>query len=272
MICLTIDVHQQTLGTGNQKHSDRGELRCAQDFLELCEERKIPFTMFTAGRCLTDQLDEMAPFFNNNLVELGGHTWDCYQPELVHRIYNKLHKIVWGCANFKGPSFYERRDIQKTIDIIEQHSGQKVRCWRNHQYVTGPNTHSLLAKAGVLLCSDDYEPGGQAQVSGGITTVPITILPDHEHLYHAERTVEWVAWWQKRYNRDTPSYFIDEWTKRVIKQIDDSEKRGVTSVLLIHPITMYLCDKYKHLNSLLDRIALADTDQIGNVFLKGAQT
>lgn len=75
------------------------------------------------------------------------------------------------------------------------------------------------------------------------------MIPDHEHLLHAERTPEWGRPpWQKRYGwKDafgSESYRIGRWTEIVLDQLARNEARGALSTMIVRPITMWLCDRF----------------------------
>ena len=89
-------------------------------------------------------------------------------------------------------------------------------------------------------------------------TLPINVIPDHEHLIHAERTKEWIEEWVKRYNWSddfgSESYPIEVWRNILIAQVHENEKNGILSNIIIHPITMYLCDNFESLRIILDSL------------------
>ena len=97
-------------------------------------------------------------------------------------------------------------------------------------YMHGPHTERSLAECGLEVCSDGvdrYSQGPQWH-SDGIFNFPINVMPDHEHLYHAERTPEYVKWFIKRYGwRDdygSDSYHVEEWTVRVVEELRQHEQ------------------------------------------------
>lgn len=255
MICLTGDLHHMSLGTGNQKHCDITEMQAAQRYLKILEEANVKVTFFISGKSFEEEWEDVKPICGSSLVEVGGHNYACFQPALFHRVWNKLTR------NYNGPAWIQRRDAQKTIDIIKQKSGRTIRAWRNHMYMHGPNTEKVLAQCGIHVCSDGVrkEAMGPEWRPAGMYSFPINIIPDHEHLYHAERTPEWVQWWIERYNWSddfgSKSYPIEEWTDIVLDGLIRNEDRGAISNLIVHPITMYLCDRFKNFKRILEFIA-----------------
>jgi hypothetical protein len=93
------------------------------------------------------------------------------------------------------------------------------------------------------------------------------VIPDHEHLYHAERTPEWVDQWVRRYNWSddfgSASYQVEEWTDIVLAGLEENEARGKISNMLIHPITLYLCDRFRSFERILDYLATRQTIHVG---------
>jgi hypothetical protein len=265
MICLTGDLHHTSLGTGNQKHSDVREIVLASRYLDMLRESGTKVTYFVSGRAFEEEWDDLRAICDDELVEIGGHTYSCFEPELVHRVSKKL------CGSYAGPPWLIARDVDRTIDIIRRRTGRTIRAWRNHMYMHGPYTYDVLAKAGIEVCSDvvSNTARGPSWQAAGLIELPINVIPDHEHLFHAERTPEWVGWWQKRYHwRDafgSDSYYVDAWSDLVVSQIDENEARGALSTIIIHPITMYLCDRFASMRKILDRIRAARTVHVSEV-------
>lgn len=271
MICLTSDIHHQSLGTGNQAASDITEVEASLRFLTMLEERGIEATYFLTGRLLEEEWGAAQRLCESPLLEIGGHTYDCFEPQLFHRVSRKL------LGSYNGPAWYQRRDVRRTCEIIERRTGEPCRSWRNHMYMHGPHTDAILEEAGIELCSDGTDAGGTGPVAarGRLQHFPLNVLPDHEHLYHAERTPAWVAWWKRRYQwRDafgSDSYFIEEWTERVLDQLEANEARGAISCLLIHPITMYLCDGFRSCRKILDYLATRETCRLRDLSTVASQ-
>lgn len=270
MIVLTGDLHHQSLNTGNQQHCDLTELEVAQRYLGLLEETGTKVTFFISGKCFEEQWDEVRPIVRSELVELGGHNYSCFTPELWHRVSKKL------LGSYNGPEWYQRWDAERTIRIIEQHTGRRIRVWRNHMYMHGPYTERVLAGLGIRVCSDGVKRDslGLEPHAAGIYNLPINVIPDHEHLYHAERTREWVANWQRRYSWSDDfgpdSYDIDEWVEIAIAGIHENEARGAVSTIIVHPITMFLCDRFEGFRRLLKVISEYECVHVGDLLERSA--
>jgi peptidoglycan/xylan/chitin deacetylase (PgdA/CDA1 family) len=265
VICLTGDLHHMSLGTGNQKHCDITEVQVAQRYLALLRGAGVKVTFFVTGRAFAEEWSDLAPICADPLVEIGGHTYTCFEPSLLHRVSKKV------VGSYNGPAAYERRDVRRTIDVIRRRTGRTIRLWRNHMYMHGPWTDRVLAEEGIQLCSDTVRAAatGPSRRPDGIIDLPINVIPDHEHLYHAERTREWVAAWRARYrwtdDFGPESYAIEEWTELAIEGLRQNEQRGALSTLIIHPITMYLCDRFAGFRRILEFIAARRTVHAGEV-------
>lgn len=265
MICLTGDLHHQSLGTGNQRHCELSEVAVAARFLDRLREANVRVTFFVSGRTFDEQWHELRVVAEDPLVEIGGHTYDCFEPALVHRVWKKL-----GGA-YTGPSWLEARDVDRTIATIARHTGKRIRLWRNHMYMHGPETDRILRSRGIVACSDVVSATamGPRWNEDGLVEVPINVIPDHEHLLHAERTPAWVAAWQKRYGWTDAfgpeSYRIERWTDLVVEQLARNEARGAVSTMIIHPITMWLCDRFACFDRILEVLAKHETAHLGDV-------
>jgi len=265
MICLTADLHHMSLNTGNQQHSDKTEMSLAGEFVKMMETRNIKGTFFITGRSFEEEWTEVRPIAESPNIEIGGHTYEAFEPALLHRIWMKL------TGNYNGPYAYQYRDTKKTIDIILKKTGKRITTWRNHMYMHGPNTEKILSKLGIKICSDGVKKENHTLIkdASGLFNLPINIIPDHEHIIHAERTPEWIEQWQKRYKWSDDfgpeSYYIEEWTEMVLEQLQANESEGKLSVLIIHPITMYLADEFKSVQRILDYIATRQSVFMGDL-------
>jgi hypothetical protein len=118
-----------------------------------------------------------------------------------------------------------------------------------------------LKACGITICSDGVNRTSNGPVwhPAGIFNFPLNVMPDHEHLYHAERTPEWVARWVRRYNWSDDygprSYYVEAWTDLVLRELEEHEQAGVLSNMLIHPITLYLCDRLESFKRVLAFLA-----------------
>jgi len=254
-----------SLNTGNQLHTDRSEIKIAADFMTILKRYNIKSTYFITGKSFEQEWPDLMPICSDDNIEIGGHNYNCFVPELWHRGWNKL------TGNYNGPRWQQNWDIQKTKNLIFQKTGKMITSWRNHMYMHGPNTEALLINNGIDVCCDGVKrvSHGFEVHPTGLLNFPLNIIPDHEHLYHAERTPEWVDQWIKRYNWSddygSQSYYIEDWLNIVQNEITLRESRGVISHLIIHPITLYLCDRYQSMTTLAEFISQYETIQVSEL-------
>ena len=259
MICLTGDIHHASLHTGNQQHCEISEIQCAQIYNRMLQQAKVKVTYFISGKSFAEEWEDLKQICQSDNVEVGGHNFDCFEHTLWHRIWNKL------IDSYNGPRWYQRRDVLKTAHIIKQKTNRDLQVWRNHMYMHGKNTETILYQQGIKICSDGVQKdsNGLQKHPSGIYNFPLNIIPDHEHLIHAERTPQWIEQWQKRYNWSddfgSKSYYVEEWTDMVLQQLTENEEKGVISNLIIHPITLYLCDKFISFQRILDFLEQHET-------------
>lgn len=269
MICLSCDIHHMSLKTGNQQHADRPETEIAMRFLEMLEKKGVKATFFITGKCFAEEWHRIKPMCSHPLIEIGGHTYFCFEPAIIYRVSKKL------VGSYNGPRWLQWNDISRTLRIIEEKTGKQIKVWRNHMYMHGPYTEELLAKGGIQICSDNVQRSNTGLVAhpSGIYNFPLNIIPDHEHLYHAERTREWVDQWIRRYNWSddygSQSYDVAEWTNIVLNGLKIREKCGIISNMIIHPITLYLCDRLVSFNRILDFLSEHETVTMSEVLKLG---
>ena len=225
----------------------------------MVEDAGVKVTYFISGKSFAEEWDDLQAICANDNVELGGHTYYCFEPSLWHRVWNKL------INSYNGPRWYQKWDVQKTINIIQEKTGKRIELWRNHMYMHGKFTESVLKECGIKICSDGVKKDSNGLIlhATGLYNFHLNIIPDHEHLIHAERTPEWIEAWQKRYNWSDDfgpeSYNVEDWTEMVLKQLKYNEENGIISNLIIHPITLYLCDKLKSFKKILAFLAEHET-------------
>jgi hypothetical protein len=138
--------------------------------------------------------------------------------------------------------------------------------WRGHSYKIDPNTYGLLVEQGIHLVSDEVRKAEiwpkriPVRSTESVQTVdlishPLNVIPDHDHLYHAHRTVEYVREANRRgYGADefgAVSYGIQEWGDRVMKRVGEIEQRQGLATILAHPLCMYLADRFQTLERIL---------------------
>jgi len=251
MICLTIDIHHMSLDTPDQKRlKGFTESDIAAEFIRMARDRGIKLTCFVTGRLVREEPIDVYRNFDN--IEIGGHTYNAFEPQLFHRITKKL------LGTYCGPSWYQERDIRNTVRAIKEKLNIEIKSWRDHAYFNDKNTRTILNKYGIKVLSDGVsrDQAFPVQDESGVYDFPINILPDHEHLFHSDRNPASVKRWVGRYRWSdafgSESYNINKWYEIVEGQIKKRETSSEIGLMLVHPVCLYLCDEYKTISKLLN--------------------
>ena len=243
MICFTCDIHHLSLDMPYMPYSDKTELEVAALFLNLLEKYNVKATMFMTGKCFTEEWNDAEKISKHPLVEIGGHNYYCFKPFFGHRVVKKA----------LGPYWYQYHDVSRTVGCIRKRTGKKITAWRNHMLIHGPHTEKVLSKLGFKFCSDEMNPTafGPEWHINGIYNFPINIISDYDHIYHAHRTEKYVKSnpWTDVFGSE--SFYIEQWVKIVLEQIKIKLENNSTVNILIHPITMYLSDRFAGVERIL---------------------
>lgn len=261
MICLTGDVHHMSLCTKEARYLDPGdtEVQVAARYVELLEAHGVKSTLYVTGKCFTQEGRALEPVVGCPLVEVGGHGYWARQPRKLFDWYGRRTGL-WN-----GPRWFQDWDIRKNIVLCERMAGYRPVSWRAHSYKTDRNTYPLLAARGVKLVSDSIEADNRWPyvLPSGLIAHPMNVIPDHDHLYHAHRTVEFVAEANRRgYGADAfgaVSYTIEEWVAQVEQQAALIDEQGGLVTILAHPICMWIADRFHSLAQLLEHLATRET-------------
>ena len=254
MICLTGDVHHGSLRTNDQRFiGEPGdtEVRITGRYLQLLAKYDARMTLYICGRCFTEEWEDLRSTATHPLVEIGGHGYRARQPRWFFDWYGER------TGNWNGPKWFQAGDIRRCLSACEQKTGYRPLSWRAHSYKVDPNTYPLLSRHGVKLVSDDIRASNvwPERIGYGLISHPMNVIPDHDHLYHAHRTQEYVERISNiGYGADefgAASYTIEAWGRLVLEQVTRIENAGGIATILAHPLCMYLADGFKTLESLL---------------------
>ncbi len=254
MIVLTGDVHHGSLGTNDQRRSDLDEVTASERYLEIAHRHGLNVTLFVTGRTALEHPEGLARLAGAPNLEIGGHTFNAYQLPFWMRPLKRLSRSAHGFRS------WQQEEIQATRHVLEEVAGQALSSWRNHAYLSDRHTPELLATAGIRVWSDQVDPTAQGPRIGpaGLHVLPINVMPDHEHLYHAHRTVSWVSKWRRRYQFadgfGSASYTPREWADRVSEQALRLSRSGGVATILAHPLCQYLADGFSAFESLCRRL------------------
>lgn len=262
MICLTGDVHHTSLQINCQKHigdPSLTEIRIAQQYVKLLEKYGVKATLYICGRCFTEEWDDLEPVVSSPLVEVGGHMFNARFPRECFDAYGERTGL-WN-----GPRWYQDWDIRRNVEVAQEKTGRPLVAWRAHSYKVDCNTYELLAAHGIKLISDTVEKNNlwPKRIEAGIISHPMNVIPDHDHLYHAHRTREYVERINAiGYGADefgAVSYTIEEWGKLALQQAMAIDEQGGIATLLCHPICQWIADRFKTFERLLESFATRRT-------------
>lgn len=240
MIYLTGDVHTKLPGHWEQKIAG-SEVDSAKKYLEILKKYKVSSTLFLNGKCLEEDEKKVKELEKYD-VELGGHTYDNFGG--MGAIKSYLYRKIWGCIY--GPEFYQRKDIQKTKKCFEK-AGMKMMSWRTHSFGSNEKTSEILVKEGVRFISDivgEVKPFEKNGISHLPINIPVDVVTIAYGEYKPESKNPFASCVKGRINPE-------EWFEIVKNRIINNEKKNVPSILLIHPITMAVLDKF----NLFERLA-----------------
>ncbi|MDO9464454.1 MAG: polysaccharide deacetylase family protein [bacterium] len=255
MICLTGDIHHGSLNTNEQKYieiTDDSEVKISCRYLKLLEKYGIKATFYVTGKTLDEEWEDFKPIADSELVEIGGHTYGGLPISNLYRAWCKITgKAPVSHSYTHGSCLQQKKDIQKMIDVVKTKAGKNIVSWRSHGLVFDENTYPLLAEMGVQMISDDpsWNKIYAEKTKEGLISHPMNVIMDHDHIYHAHRTKEYVDNMKENWpwpdDSTADSYTIEEWGRMVEKQVLDIEKKGGIATVLMHPICMYTSDNFK---------------------------
>jgi peptidoglycan/xylan/chitin deacetylase (PgdA/CDA1 family) len=253
VICLTGDIHHSgfrhrefpnpgldDLPPAQRPYVNQSEAEVAGEYLAIARDAGLKVTFFVTGLALRRDRDAMTALVRGPGLEIGGHTYRAFEPLRLHDWFRRL------AGSYYGPAWFQRWDVKRTLAIIRRRLGTPALAWRTHAYASDRTTWRVLDALGVRILSDrvDLDTVGPQPLIGRLVSLPINVLPDHEHLYHAERTPTAFG------GAARAAYTGPEWLAVVQRQIDTIELRGGVATLLVHPICMYTLDRFQTFRAL----------------------
>lgn len=209
------------------------------------------------------------------MVEIGGHTYSGIPAGKIYKLWCKITKgYLPTHSPTYGSPFKQKIDIKKMIEIVKKKTGLNIISWRSHGYIHDKNTYIILSKMGIKIVSDEISSKKiyPEEIKKGLISVPINVIPDHDHIYHAHRDENFVEKAKKvGYGKDDfgiDSYDIKKWGEMVKKQVYEIEKKGGIATILMHPLCMYLSDEFKTAEKLIEFFSKFDTIWMKEVYLK----
>jgi hypothetical protein len=240
-VVLTGDVHH-FIPSADRRHAAETESTLAVEYARVAQRHGLKVTLFFTGLALRNDAADARPLLSMENVEIGGHGWDAFTPRWLYRPLAKLSRSPHGYA------WWQRSTIKRTCAVIRNVAGTPVRSWRNHAYVNDANTPRLLADAGIVTWSDEVDLVRTHPYvhESGLVVLPMNTLPDHENLYHGDRTPETVG--------ADSSLYPNEWRMRVLERVGDLPDDGVATILA-HPLCMKVADGWETFDALCAGLA-----------------
>jgi peptidoglycan/xylan/chitin deacetylase (PgdA/CDA1 family) len=264
MICLTGDIHHDSLKINDQRFLPDGltELEVCRKYLRLIEKYGLKATFYTTGMTLREQWDDFKVIAESDLVEVGGHTFG----GLPRKAGGGEKNGEFSCSHsdFHGTYGEQEEDVLKMIEIVREKTGRKPVSWRSHGLVRDENTDAILYNNGIRFISDELNWNKllPEKTESGLISHAMNVLMDHDHLYHAHRTLEYVEKQRKNWPlRDDPtskSFDIETWGRIVEAQVRAINELGGLATILMHPVCMYLADEFKTAEKLFEYFASCD--------------
>jgi hypothetical protein len=240
-VVLTGDVHHH-IPSSDRSHAVESESALALEYARIAERHGLKVTLFVTGRALRDDIAGALPLLSMENVEIGGHGWDAFMPRWLYRPLGRLSGSPHGYPT------WQRRSIARTCAAVER-LAKPARSWRNHAYLHDSSTPRLLADAGIVAWSDEVDLARRRPYvhEAGLVVLPINTPPDHENLYHGDRTPETLG------NR--PSFYPAEWRTRVLEAVDAAIADDGVATVLAHPLCMKVADGWETFEALCTGLA-----------------
>jgi peptidoglycan/xylan/chitin deacetylase (PgdA/CDA1 family) len=260
MICLTGDIHHRSLRINEQAFLPPGdsEVGVAVRYLRLLEEFGLKATFYVTGRTLVEEWESFRPIAESPLVEIGGHTFG----GLPRSRWSALRSRLTGrptLSHARSHGSYRRQlaDASRMVEVAQRRTGRRIASWRSHGLVRDRHTEPILARCGIRFISDElsWDKLLPERTPAGLVSHAINVIMDHDHIYHAHRTPQYVehqkAHWSFPQDPTRESYPIQQWGEMVVRQVSMIEARGGLATVLMHPLCMFVADGFRTARRLL---------------------
>lgn len=267
MICLTGDIHHDSLKINDQKFLPEGiqEIDICAEYLKLLEKYELKATFYTTGMTLAEQWAKFEKIAESPLVETGGHTFSGL-PRKDSGTDTKTGLLSCSHAHSHGSYEEQEQDVKKMVDIVKEKTGKRLTSWRSHGLVKDVNTEKILFENGVRFISDElnWNKIFPERTKAGLISHPMNVIMDHDHLFHAHRDPEYAERQRKNWPfKDDPtsqSFEIEKWGRILKAQIQAIDEMGGLATILMHPLCMYLADGFKTAEKIFEFIVSLKTE------------
>jgi peptidoglycan/xylan/chitin deacetylase (PgdA/CDA1 family) len=241
-VVLTGDVHHW-ISSADRRHTNESETAISVQYARIAARFGLKVTLFFTGRALRDDAADAQALLSMDTVEIAGHGWDAFTPRWLYGPLRRLSGSPHGYAA------WQRHNIARTRAVLERFSGEPIRSWRNHGYVHDVDTPRLLAEAGVVTWSDyiDRARLHPYRHQSGVVVLPVNTLPDHENMYHGDRTVATLG--------AVPALDPSAWCASVLEDVELVVAQGGVATILAHPMCMKVVDDWATFEVLCEGLA-----------------
>ncbi|OQX56504.1 MAG: hypothetical protein B5M53_01130 [Candidatus Cloacimonas sp. 4484_209] len=250
MIVLTGDIHHNSLECEEKAWFSQTPAKSGLYYLQIARDYNLKVTFFITGKVAKEEPKTLIKMLEFGNLEIGGHTYDALRfnfggiAKIIKRATRRSYNI----------GYFQKKDIEKTVKAIKTVTQKEIKIWRTHSYASDASTINILEKKGFNIISDErnslalypYRIGGKRLIS-----LPINVMPDHEHLYHGARNanhVKYLNWKGDCFGKE--SYTAEKWLDIVMKQVENIQAKGGIATLLVHPQCMDVLDRFKTFEKL----------------------
>ena len=238
-----------SLRTIDQSFMIGTEQEAALEYARIAENYDIKVSFFISGKAVREQTDIIRSLSKMRNIELGGHNFNCFKPRYFYAACTRLLNLT------NGPASLQCWEIRKTKKTFRKLLGIDLNIWRNHGYRQDKNTYRLLSTNNIRIVSDDVGPQytGAYLVYPNLWSLPVNVLPDHDHLIHGALTGTQNILKRSLFNGKL--YSADNWLEILKNKTEALLKSKCTATYLIHPCCMKIIDDFKTFNAFCKYIS-----------------
>ena len=247
MIFLTGDVHHQDRRMTDQRLAPgESEVSVTRRYLEIANSHGVTPTLFFTGLAVQQETTRIEQMMKEHEFEIGGHTYSANRQRWLLAASRRLLHLA------NGPRWVQKRDMAATIAVMERRLGLRIVSWRNHAYRMDGNTYPLAAELGIGQVSNAVVgPECGMRLIGGVLELSINTFPDHESLGHDSHRRRFAT--------------ARDWAETVFEQVEYQQSRGLPSVILAHPLCMFVEDQFAAFEKLCAALSKLPTATVREV-------
>ena len=248
MIVLTGDIHHNSLECEEKAFFSQTPAKSGLYYLQIARDYNLKVTFFMTGKVAEEEPKILVQMLEFGNLEVGGHTYDALRFKGIAKVIRRVARRGYNIG------YFQKKDIEKTVKAIRSIAQKEIKIWRTHSYASDASTVNILEKKDFNIISDERNSTALYPYrieANRLISLPINVMPDHEHLYHGERTrehVESLKWKGDCFGNK--SYPADKWLDIVKEQVEKIQVKGGIATLLVHPQCMDVLDRFKTFEKL----------------------